>query len=139
MKLEEPAWEIEIAYYIEKKGADPEIARAFTVLRWMALGDLRPLAHEIDAGRTLDQAVLNILATMILDDKDLGQCFRIVTQARKPGRPKDPSKFARDYISTLGYAGLDGTSEEKFEHLADVIGRSQKSVRAAVTRWRKAK
>jgi hypothetical protein len=139
MKLEEPEWEIDISYLIEQKGFDPEMARTFTVLRWMALGDLRPLAYEIIAGRPLDEGVLNLLSRMILDQLHPSEPFRIITQKRKPGRPKDPSKFARDYISTLGYAGLDGTSAEKFEHLADIIRRSPKSVRAAVTQERRRK
>jgi hypothetical protein len=139
MKLDVREWEIEIAYFIEKKGIAPDTARMFVIYRWMWHGDLRPLAAEIDAGRTLDREVLDLLATMILDDINTGQPFRIITQARKRGRPRDPTKAARDIISTLGYDVLDGKSEKKFEELAEIIGRSPKSVRAAVTRRRKAK
>ena len=137
MKIDNEWWEIEIAYFTKHKGADPALARTFVVLRWMWLGDLRPLAAEIIAGRTLDQAVLNLLATMILDDIQPSRPFRIITQARKGGRPRDPSKAGRDIVSTLGYAALDGKSEEKFNKLGEIIGQSPKSVRAAVTRWRK--
>ena len=37
-------WDIEAAFYVEKKGIEPDKARTVVILRWMYFGDFRPLA-----------------------------------------------------------------------------------------------
>ena len=57
-------WEIEEAFYINKRGIDPEKAHLFVILRWMAHGDFRPLAAAIwegGEGGALDDAILATL------------------------------------------------------------------------------
>src|SRR5262245_48426130 len=107
MKFEEPDWEVEMAYYIHIKGFDPEKVRIAVILRWMYHGNLEPLAAEIKAGRPLDEAVLNMLMLMIVDDFEWRPPFQIVTRPRKRGRPKDPAKFIRDKMASLLYEAED--------------------------------
>src|SRR5262249_35459200 len=90
-------WEIEIAFYTNKRGIDPEKARTFTILRWMYLGDFRPLAAAIDEGHVLDFAVLNCLAGLILDGR------LKLTPSKGRGHPKAPETFARSVVSSLAY------------------------------------
>jgi hypothetical protein len=59
-------WEVEIAHSIEQ-GCTPDVARAFTIIRWAYHGDLQPLSAAIKGG-SLHDAVLGFLADMI--DKD---------------------------------------------------------------------
>jgi hypothetical protein len=122
-------WDIEEAFYINHRGVDPEKARIFVILRWLSLGDLRPLAAAIDEGHQLDQAVLNLLANLI----DEG---RITIKPRKRGAPKKPDKTARDIVAALAYENHPGNSDEAFAEIADAIGMSEQSVRQAVTAWR---
>ena len=61
-------WDVEIAFYVNKREIDPGTARTFTILRWMNCGDLRPLEASIVEGYEIDKAVLNLLADMISGD-----------------------------------------------------------------------
>jgi hypothetical protein len=49
-------WEIEEAFYTNKRGIDPEKAHIFVILRWMYHGDFRPLAAAIREGGAIDDA-----------------------------------------------------------------------------------
>src|SRR5262245_10947950 len=123
-------WEIEIAFYTNKRGIDPEKARTVTIFRWMLHGDFRPLAWSIDQGHELAPAVLNLLHNLILED-------RLKLKPRKGGRPKNPAKSARNIIAALAYEAHGGKSNEAFAEIADAIGMSEQAVRHAVTAWRK--
>jgi hypothetical protein len=102
------------------------------IFRWLWHGDLRPLVAAIDEGRQLPQAVLNLLANLI----DEG---RVTIKPRKRGAPKKPDKDARNIVAALAYENHPGNSDEAFAEIADAIGISEKSVRQAVTAWRKRK
>jgi hypothetical protein len=128
-------WEIEIAKCI-KEGEDPVIARAFTIIRWAYLGDLRPLAVAINKGHAIDDAVLGFLADMIKKGR--------LQMKPKPGRrgsPNTPETYARDLIAGAAYEAKDPNegSDEAFERIGGVIGVSPQVVRQAVTHWRKAR
>jgi hypothetical protein len=123
-------WEIEIAI-LKSNGIDPEKARTVTIMRWMWMGDLRPLAWSIDQEHDLPPGVLNLLHDLIVED-------RLTLKPRKHNAPKRPGKFARDYIAALAYEEHDGKSDEAFAYIANAIGMSKQTVRQAVTRLRKA-
>jgi hypothetical protein len=124
-------WEIEIAYWINHRGTDPDKARAFVIIRWMWHGDLRPLAAAIGEGHVLHQGVLNWLARMIDED-------RLTIKRNRHGRPKPPDKFARDIVAALLYEDrTTDNSKDAFKEIADILSMSHQSVRQAVTRWRK--
>jgi hypothetical protein len=123
-------WDTEIAYYINKRDIEPQKALTFTILRWMYHGDLRPLAAAIVDGYELDEAVLNMLAGLIREG-------RLNVVPKRKGRPKDPSKFSRNIVAGLAYDGHAGKSDEAFASIAKAIGRSESSVRQAVTALRK--
>jgi hypothetical protein len=123
-------WDIDIAI-LKGKGIDPEKARTATIMRWMYQGDFRPLAWAIDQGHDLAPGVLNLLFDFIAED-------RLKLKPRKHGAPKRPDKFARDMIAALAYEAHGGKSDEGFAKIADAIGVSERTVRQAVTRLRKA-
>jgi len=123
-------WEVEIADNIEQ-GCAPDVARAFTVIRWAYHGDLRPLADAIKAG-SLHDAVLGFLADMI----DKGR-LQMVPRGR--GHPKMPETFARDLVAASAYGAKDKGkgSDAAIERIAAVMGISSQLVRQAITRLRK--
>src|SRR5262249_22429563 len=124
-------WDVEVAYFIGKKGIDPNKARTFVIIRWMYHGDLRPLAAAIWKGHPLDQDVLNWLAKLIDDG-------RLTVKTPRHGRPKPPDKFGRDILAALFYENrTTNNSENAFREIADAFGTSHQSIRHAVTRWRK--
>src|SRR5712671_3473420 len=107
-------WDIEITFYINKRGIDPDKARTFTILRWLWLGDLRPLEAAIVEGHEIDQAVLNTLADMISSDTSRSgkpPPYRLKAVPLRQGRPKKPEHFARAFIATLAYDAEDGKSD----------------------------
>ena len=133
-------WNHEIEFYVSE-GSTLDDARTFTILRWMWEGDLRPLQYAINEGWKLDDAVLLMLADLI-SDKPISHPFTAryqikATQRTKQGRKKSPEKLGRDYeLGTLyEQRGID--SEPAFEAMAKAIGVSPKTVRQAVTSWRK--
>jgi hypothetical protein len=133
MIADENEWEIEIAFYANKRGIDPEKARILTILRWMYHGDFRPLAAAIWEGHVLDEAVLNSLAQMIDEDR-----LKLAPKGR--GRPKAPAASVRTIVAALAYDVSDRpTSDEKFANIAKRLGMSEQSVRHAVTAFRRAK
>jgi hypothetical protein len=123
-------WEIEAAFYVNYLGNDPDKARTAVIFRWMWHGDYRPLAWAIDEGHPLGQAVLNLLAEQIAED-------RLRLKARKHNRPKDPSKPARTIVAALAYKAHTGKSDEAFAEVAEAIGVSEATIRQAVTAWHK--
>jgi hypothetical protein len=129
-------WEIEEAFYTNKRGIDPEKAHLFVILRWMYHGDFRPLAAAIwegGEGGAIDDAILATLAQFIDEDR-----LKLVPKGR--GRRKDPATFARRAVAALSYeASKRPTSDEKFADVADRLGMSKESVRAAITAWRRAR
>jgi hypothetical protein len=122
-------WDIEEAFYVNKRGFDPEKARTFVILHWLWRGDLHPLAAAISEGHQLDQAVLNLLAILIYEG-------RVTIKPRKGGAPKKLGKAARDIAAALLYENHSGNSDEAFAEIADAIGMGEESVRQAVTAWR---
>ena len=126
-------WDIETAFYVNKRGVDPANARIFTILRWMYHGDFRPLAAAINDGTVLDEAILNLLAQMIIDDR-----LRLVARKGRRGRPKAPETLARNVVAALAYEADQYQSQEAFEKIAKALGTSEQTVRQAVTAWRKA-
>jgi predicted component of type VI protein secretion system len=128
----ENEWEIEIAFYTNKRGIDPERARILTIFRWMYHGDFRPLASAIWEGHVLDEAVLNLLAQMIDEDR-----LKLVPRKGR-GRPKAPETLARNVVAALAYETAQRPGKEAFEEIASALGTSEQTVRQAVTAWRKA-
>jgi hypothetical protein len=127
-------WNDEIAFYIEKRGLDPEEARIVTILRWTYHGDFRPLAEAIRVGR-VPAEVLNLLYDMIVDGR-----LKVVHRKYR-GRPRSPEAQARKIgiASVYGEARLSGfSSKEAFEQIAEALGMSEQTLRQAVTAWRKA-
>jgi len=140
-QLELEPWEIEVAFYTDNLGLDPDEARTFTILRWLYHGDLRPLQAAIVEGRKIDGAVFVFLVDMISGDtRRLGRpppyCLKAVPLHR--GRPKKPELDARRIIAALAYERQTGKSDEKFERVARAIGTSDRTVRREVTASRKA-
>lgn len=124
-------WDIEVAYWINHRGADPDIANTWVIIRWMWHGDLRPLAAAIREGQALDQGVLNVLARMIEEG-------RLSMNRYGRSRPKSPDKFPGDIVAALLYQNRTAEkSEEAFNEIANILSMSHQSVRQAVTRWRK--
>ena len=140
LELEHP-WEIEVAFYTNERDIDPDQARIFMMLRWLYTGDLRPLEAAIIEGREIDRAVLNLLADMISGDASrLGKPppYRLTAVKLRRGRPKKPGLFARGIIAAREYERHAGNSDEAFERIAKEIGKSPRTVRQAVTAFRKA-
>jgi hypothetical protein len=125
-------WDIEEAFYINKRGIDPEKAHLFVILRWMTHGDFRPLAAAIREGGAIDDAMLGALARFIDEDR-----LKLARKGR--GRRKDPATAARRVVAALSYEVSNRpTSDEKFADIAERLGMSEESVRAAYTAYRKA-
>ncbi len=137
-------WDIEIEFYISMRGIEPMKARTFTILRWMTMGDLRPLEAAIVEGRELDQAVLNLLADMISGDKSRfgkAPAYRLKAVPTKRGPPKKPELLARGFITSSVYKHARGTglsSNEAIERICAAIGITDKSARQHLTAFRKA-
>jgi hypothetical protein len=112
-------WDVEAAYWIIKVGLRPAQAQAFTIIRWMRNGDLRPLAAAIVEGHS---SALHSLAQSIIDNP-------LTVKPLRRGRPKAPIKSARDLIATLS---CKSHSENAFKQVADCLGISEQSVRQAV-------
>src|SRR5262245_31891097 len=124
----EKEWEIEIAYYTNHRGFDPDKAWTLAIMRWMYLGDLRPLAAAIAEGRPLAPAVLNLMHDMILDK-------RLVVQSHH-GRPRKPELAARTIVAGLMYQPDTKNSEAEFDRIADALGTSHQTIRQAITAFR---
>ena len=86
--------EWEEAFYINKRGIDPEKAHLFVILRWMTHGDFRPLAAAIREGGAIDDAILGALARFIDEDR-----LKLARKGR--GRRKDPATAARRVVAAL--------------------------------------
>ncbi len=124
-------WNVEVEYWINNKGINPNKARTFVIIRWMYHGDLRPLVAAIRGGHPIDQDLLSWLAFMIDDG-------RLTVKPPRHGRPRPAAKFARDIIAALLYENRAAdNSENAFREIAEALGISHQSVRQAVTRWRK--
>jgi len=123
-------WETEIEYW-ESRGMSFNDARTTVIIRWARQGDLRPLAAAIEAG-PLDPPVLNLLSWLIREDR-----LRVVPAKR--GSPRKPEAFPRNILAARAYEALDGPSEKRFEVIAEAIGMGDKTVRRAVSWWRKNK
>jgi hypothetical protein len=122
-------WDIEIAFYTDEHGMSALDARTFTICRWMWLGDLRPLADVIEKGGPLDPPLINMLVEFIHEDR-----LRVAKRGR--GRPKKPDRFARNLVVARAYEAAGGKSDKVFDYLAKAIGKSDRTVRQAVTAWR---
>jgi hypothetical protein len=139
-QLEQP-WEIEVAFYTNERGFDPDEARLLMMLRWLYLGDLRPLEAAIVEGREIDRAVLNLLADMISSDATrLGKAppYRLEAVKLSRGRSRKPELFARRVIAAGEYERHSGNSDEGFERIGKELGISPQAVRRDVTAFRKA-
>jgi hypothetical protein len=123
--MSEP-WEIEEAFLVNRKGIDPDKAHVFVVLRWMALGDYRPLAAAIRAMDVMDDAWLALLAEQI-------EQGRLSLKHQRGGRPKNPQTQIRDITAALLYENDWGG----FEEIGNRLGMSEPSVRHALTALRR--
>jgi hypothetical protein len=119
-------WDIEEAFYINHRGVDPDMARTIVVFRWLWHGDLRPLAAAINEGHQLEQAVLNLLANLIGED-------RVTIKPRKRGSPRKPDKSARNIVAALAYENHSGKSKEAFAETP--IGAISNGQTAAAEAW----
>ena len=120
-------WDIEIALLIELE-IPPDEARNETIIRWMEMGDLRPLAAAITEGYASDE-MLKRLAELIRRGAQL-------TLPRGRGKPKNAAKHSRDLIFWLMYGGHSKRSDDAFREIADKFGVSEQTVRQAVTKFR---
>jgi hypothetical protein len=79
----------------------PEWARTWVIMRWLHLGNLRPLAAAIRAGSVPDQAVLNLLASMTEEG-------RITATKPRSGRGSklQPDTLTRQIIAARFYERL---------------------------------
>jgi hypothetical protein len=126
-------WDLEIEDWINHCGLHPNDARAWTILRWMYWGNLRPLAAAIRARQPLNDVVLGTLAEMIDED-------RLRAKPHGGGAPFRPGKSTRDSIAAAFRERLvsQGKTPAEADRLtAALIRRSEESVRKAVTRSRK--
>jgi hypothetical protein len=130
-------WEIEIAYWINHKGADPDLARTFVIIRWMWLGDFRPLAAAIanapasaDETAALDGAILGTLKKLIDGDR--------LTAKHSRHRPRRPDIFIRDTVAALLHEDRTTNSADALQEIASTLNMSDESIRRAVRRWHKA-
>ena len=101
----------------------PEWARTWVTMRWMHLSNLRPLAAAIRAGGIPDQAVLNLLASMIEEG-------RITVTKRGRGSKLQPDTAMRQFIAV---AKKLKSPKEARRLAADIISRDVGTVRKAVT------
>jgi hypothetical protein len=125
-------WDLEIEDWINHCGLHPNDARAWTILRWMYWGNLRPLAAAIRARQPLNDVVLGTLAEMIDED-------RLRAKPHGRGAPFRPGKSTRDSIAAAFRERLvsQGKTPAEADRLtAALIRRSEESVRKAVTRSR---
>jgi hypothetical protein len=124
-------WEVEVAYYINVCQLDPVDARAWTIIRWMYLGDLRPLSAEIKKqGTAIDGAVLGSLERMI--DEGL-----LTVKPRGRGRPTQPATTIRNTLAALRHENRDIKSADAIQAIADEFGMSDELVRRAIRHRRK--
>jgi hypothetical protein len=135
-------WNDEIAYWTHIVGCSPEAARTFTILRWLGEGDLRPLEAAIVEGHQIDQAVLNLVADMISSDATrFGEPppYRLKAVPLRRGRPKNPEHLARNVLAALAYKKRENgeASDEAFDRIAKRLGTSDRTIRQAVTAFRK--
>jgi hypothetical protein len=121
-------WDMEIALLTEIDFPLDE-ARNETIIRWMEMGDVRPLAAAITEGYASDE-VFKRLADLIRRGAQL-------TVPRRRGKPKQAAKAARDLIFWLMYEPRSKRSDEAFREIAAKFGVSEQSVRQAVTKFRK--
>ena len=133
-------WDVETDFYIER-GDDPHVARTVVILRWMWYGNFKPLIAAIDAGHTLDKSVLNLLALMLEGDEKHPVRLQPVSRRRGRGWARRPENMIRDVIAARAYevADTDGKSDEVFAYIGKAIGKSDRTVRHAVTAFRNRK
>jgi len=107
-------------------------AGTWTFMRWMHLSNLLPLAAAIRAGGIPDQAVLNLLASMIEEG-------RITAAKPRKGRGSklQPDTTTRQIIAARFYKQLVAkkikSPREARRLAADLISRDVETVRKAVT------
>ena len=108
----------------------PEWARTWVTMRWMHLGNLRPLAAAIRLGVIPNRAMLNLLATMIEEG-------RVTVTKRGRGSKLQPDTLMRQVIAARFYERLVAkkikSPREARRLAADLISRDVGTVRKAVT------
>jgi len=133
-------WDIEAEFYIRKRGLDPDEARTLVIVRWMLHGNFDPLIAAIAAEQELDEVVLGLLAMMLEGDIKMPFHLKAVPRRRRRrGRHKHPGNEIRDLVASLLYEANEGKSDEVFKRIGEAIGRSDRTVRQAVTALRKQK
>jgi hypothetical protein len=111
-------WELEI----EMRAPDPA-ARLKTVLRWMLVGEYRPLAAALR-----DRVMFDIWCDLLADHIETGE-FR----KRRRGGQRKPEASVRDTAAAILYEHGKGS----FEEIAKRCGMSEAAVRKAVTKHRR--
>jgi len=117
-------WDYEIDF-LNAAFPDQSLKWAHTsvTMRWMHLGDLRPLAAAIRLGFIPDRAMLNLLAAMIEEG-------RITVTKRGRGSKLQPDTAMRQFIAV---AKKLKSPKEARRLAADIISRDVGTVRKAVT------
>jgi hypothetical protein len=142
-KQDKPPWDIEIEFHVDG-GIGLYRARNATIIEWMLQGDLRPLAAAIVAGHEISDGVLYLLADMITGDASLTGAappYRLQTVAPRRGRRKKPEHSTRDLVAALAYEKRENreSSDGAFDRVAKDLGTSDRTVRQAVTKFRKSR
>jgi hypothetical protein len=130
-------WDVETEFYINERGIDPDMARKIVILRWMWHGNFKPLIAAIRAGHSLDKDVLDMLASMLEGRENHPVRLQPVSHRRGRSRAQRPEKVIRDLIAARAYEAEDGKSDEVFASIGKAIGKSDRTVRQAVTARRK--
>jgi hypothetical protein len=133
-----PWWDVEIEFYIKERGVDPDKARMAVILRWMGHGDFRPLIDAIDRGhidRPVLRPVLTVLVGMLEGNKSLP--VHLKPLLRRRGRAVCPENWIRNLTAARAYEAADGKSDDVFADLAKTYGKSDRTIRRALTASRK--
>jgi hypothetical protein len=128
-------WDVEIEFYIKERGVDPDKARMAVILRWMMHGNFKPLIAAIDRGHNIDKPVLTVLAIMLEGDKRFPVRLQLVSRRR--GRAVCPENWIRNLTAARAYEAADGKSDDVFADIAKTFGKSDRTIRQAVTALRK--
>jgi hypothetical protein len=134
-------WEIEVAFWIEQGIVDRDIARAVTIRRYMEFNDLRPLRAALAKATRIDDKTVALDAYALVNLIELIDQGRLVVKPLRGGKPKDPAKWARDFIGALRFEkriAKKSESDAAFKQTANELCMTEVALREAVTRWRKA-
>lgn len=139
LNLEPWDWEMNL---LHDQGMDPYKAECLVITKWMKAGNFKPMLASIRENKVLRGPALGLLVKMI----ESGQ----LTFKKGRGRPPDPEAAVRNLLSADTYEDFlkeeqdflrdhRVNSEGLFRAIGSLGGRSEESIRQAVTAKRKAK